>query len=274
MVVFPNAKINIGLFVTRKRVDGFHDLETIFYPIGLSDVLEITEEPAVRGTCIFKNTGIDIACPLEKNLVVRAYQLLANRYDLPAVRVHLHKVIPFGAGLGGGSSDAAFTIKVLNEKYNLNITEKQQKEYASKLGADCAFFISNKPSYATGIGNILKDINLSLSNYYIYLIKPNIHISTAEAYSSIIPQKNEVSLQDIILKTPIEEWKNYIFNDFEKSIFKQHQEIKELKETLYKQGALYASMSGSGSSVFGIFKHKPIPFHIPQEWFSFIDILK
>ena len=157
---------------------------------------------------------------------------------------------------------------------NLNITEKQQKEYASKLGADCAFFISNKPSYATGIGNILEDINLSLSNYYIYLIKPNIHISTAEAYSSIIPQKNEVSLQDIILKTPIEEWKNYIFNDFEKSIFKQHQEIKELKETLYKQGALYASMSGSGSSVFGIFKHKPIPFHIPQEWFSFIDILK
>ena len=270
MITFPNAKINLGLNITERRPDGYHNLETVFYPIPLCDALEITDANKTSLTI----SGLNIEGDIEKNLVVKAYRLLEEDFKLPTIEINLLKKIPCGAGLGGGSSDAAFTIKILNEKYNLNITEKQQKEYASKLGADCAFFISNKPSYATGIGNILKDINLSLSNYYIYLIKPNIHISTAEAYSSIIPQKNEVSLQDIILKTPIEEWKNYIFNDFEKSIFKQHQEIKELKETLYKQGALYASMSGSGSSVFGIFKHKPIPFHIPQEWFSFIDILK
>ena len=161
---------------------------------------------------------------------------------------------------------------MLNEKFKLNLTEETQKTFAAKLGADCAFFIANRPSYATGIGDKLNDINISLSNYYIYLIKPDIHISTSEAYSSVVPHKNNISLYDRILKTPITNWKNVIFNDFEESVFTKHREIKEVKELLYKQGALYASMSGSGSSVFGIFDKRPQPLSVPENWFSFIGV--
>lgn len=270
MITFPNAKINLGLNITERRPDGYHNLETIFYPIPLCDALEVitAEETSLN------ISGSNIEGDKNQNLVVKAYRLIANDLLLPKVEINLLKKIPTGAGLGGGSSDAAFMIKILNEKFNLNLTEAQQKKYATKLGADCAFFILNKPSFATGIGDKLNEINISLINYYIYLIKPDIHISTAEAYVTIVPQKNETSLYEKIINTPIEEWKNYIFNDFEKSIFPKYQTIKELKEKMYKHGALYASMSGSGSSVFGIFLHKPKPFAIPKNWFHFIAALK
>ncbi len=270
MITFPNAKINLGLNITERRPDGYHNLETIFYPIPLCDALEVI----TSNDTTLNISGLNINGNKEDNLVMKAYKLLENEFSLPKVEINLLKKIPSGAGLGGGSSDAAFMIKILNEKYNLNLTEIQQKKYATQLGADCSFFIQNKPSFATGIGNELNEINISLAGYYIYLIKPNIHISTAEAYASIVPQKNEISLCEKIINTPIEEWKNFIFNDFEKSIFNKYQAIKDLKEKMYKHGALYASMSGSGSSVFGIFSHKPEPFSMPEKWFNYIDALK
>ncbi len=268
MITFPNAKINLGLNITERRPDGYHNIETVFYPIPIHDALEIVESDNISLTI----SGLKIDGNTEQNLIMKAYRLLASSFELPKVEINLLKKIPFGAGLGGGSSDAAFTIKMLNEKFKLNLTEETQKTFAAKLGADCAFFIANRPSYATGIGDKLNNINISLSNYYIYLIKPDIHISTSEAYSSVVPHKNNISLYDRILKTPITNWKNVIFNDFEESVFTKHREIKEVKELLYKQGALYASMSGSGSSVFGIFDKRPQPLSVPENWFSFIGV--
>lgn len=252
MIVFPNAKINIGLNVISRREDGFHNLETIFYPVKLTDALEFAEAGETRLTF----SGIQIDGIPENNLIIKAYQLLKTDFNLPPLQFHLHKVIPFGAGLGGGSSDAAFTLKMLNEYYNLGLQTQQLELYAAQIGADCPFFIRNKPTFATGIGNNFQDIELDLSDFEIIILKPNISVSTPEAYRNVIPRNPKYRLTEIV-KTPVDDWKNLIVNDFEKSVFLLHPQIAALKQLLYEQGANYVSMSGSGSAVFGIFRHLP-----------------
>lgn len=252
MITYPNAKINLGLNIVEKRPDGYHNLETVFYPINLQDALEVTK---LKGEAEYalKNSGVPIEGEPDDNLVVKAYRLLKQDYpDLPAVDIHMYKHIPTGAGLGGGSSDAAFMLKLLNEKFKLELSVEQLEEYAARLGADCAFFIRNKPVFATGIGNVFEPIELSLKGYYLVLVKPDIFVSTKEAYAGIHPQQPEYSLKDII-RQPVENWKKLMKNDFEESIFKIYPEIAAIKDKLYDMGAVYAAMSGSGSSVFGIF---------------------
>ncbi|NDV47724.1 4-(cytidine 5'-diphospho)-2-C-methyl-D-erythritol kinase [Paludibacter sp. 221] len=252
MIVHPNAKINIGLNVTEKRSDGYHNIETVFYPIGLSDVLEVSPSE----TCIdysFSSDGFTIEGDPENNLVVKAYRLLQSEYELPAIDISLIKQVPFGAGLGGGSSDAAFMLKVLNDLFNLNLPVKKLEQFAVELGADCPFFIRNKPVFASGTGNVFSPVKLSLKDYFLILVKPDIHVSTPQAYSLITPQKPETSLKELIT-TPMSEWRNLIVNDFEKPVFSLYPEIGEIKDNLYNLGAIYASMSGSGSSVYGIFE--------------------
>ncbi len=257
MISFSNIKINIGLHIINKREDGYHNLETIFYSVPLNDTLELlNNNKESRNTINFYSFGLTIDGPIENNLIVKAYNLLANDFELNGVDFYLLKNIPMGAGIGGGSSNAAFTLKLLNEKFNLNLNTVQLENYAAKLGSDCAYFIENKPSFATGKGEVLNAIELNLNGYYFILVKPNIHVSTAEAFSNVVKRGNtSVSLKDTI-KKPIEEWKNLIENDFEKSVFKIHPSIEKIKEKLYANGAIYASMSGSGASVYGIFKNE------------------
>jgi 4-diphosphocytidyl-2-C-methyl-D-erythritol kinase len=255
MISFPNCKINLGLNILRKRNDGYHDLETVFYPVPLCDVLEIIEQPKNKSLQLFTNTGLEIDGPLEKNLCVKAYNLLQADFNLPPVSIHLHKIIPFGAGLGGGSSDAAHTITLLNTIFKLNLSAEKMCEYAAKIGSDCSFFIKGKPALAAGRGEILTDINLNLKGLQIILVKPNIHVSTAEAYMGVKPQFPELKLSESIAK-PIEDWKHIIQNDFENHIFIKHPYFQEIKNELYKQGALYSAMSGSGSTIFGLFRDK------------------
>jgi 4-diphosphocytidyl-2-C-methyl-D-erythritol kinase len=253
MLVFPNAKINIGLNVTEKRSDGFHNIETIFYPIGLSDILEIN----ISDTVQFANTGLVVENKnLKSNLCYKAYQLLQNDFDLEPICIHLHKITPYGAGLGGGSSDATFTLKALNTLFELNLSNQELVSYAEKIGSDCPFFIVNKPVYAEGKGEILSEIDLSLRGYYLVIIHPGIHVDTARAYSRIKPKKPVTSIRELI-NQPLNKWKELIQNDFEESVFKEHIKLKEIKEKLYDLGAVYASMSGSGSAIYGIFDHIP-----------------
>ena len=252
MVTFPNAKINLGLDVVEKRPDGYHNLETVFFPIPLQDILEITvaEENAPDYTFTMHNAVFD--GDNNENLVVKAYKILAADYKLPKVKMALYKNIPTGAGLGGGSADAAFALKMLNEIAGLGLTDEKLEEYAARLGADCAFFIKNTPAYATGIGNILSSTPCDLTGYFMVIVKPEIHISTKEAYSLVRPQYPEIPLTEIA-KKPIAEWKGLMKNDFEKSVFAQHPSMEKIKDCLYSMGAVYASMSGSGSAFFGIF---------------------
>lgn len=256
MIVFPNAKINIGLNVVEKRQDGFHNIESIFYPIfHLKDILEIVlNTDNDNNEVLFSSSGIPIPGNNNENLCVKAYQLLRADFNIPSVKIHLHKVIPIGAGLGGGSSDAAFTLKLLNALFILNLSEEKLIAYAQKLGSDCAFFIKNKSVYAYNKGDEFKDINLNLDNYKIEVVFPNIHVSTKEAYDGIIIRKRDMDLREQ-LKLPINYWKNVIKNDFEASIFSKYKMIEQTKLALYKQGAIYVSMTGSGSAVYGIF-HK------------------
>lgn len=253
MIVFPNAKINIGLRITGKRTDGFHNLETIFYPVSLSDMLEFSE---TESKTKFTNTGLQINIPDSENLVLKAYYLLKEKYNLPELHIHLHKIIPFGAGLGGGSSDAAFMLKALNRFFALHISEQTLENYAQELGSDCPFFIRNKPVFAKGTGNIFSKLQLDLSEYYILIVRPNIHVGTKEAFSNICPKPATVSLKEQI-STPLHQWKEVIKNDFEDNIFKLYPQIKSIKTSMYKAGALYVQMSGSGSAVFGIFEKEP-----------------
>ncbi len=255
MIVFPNAKINIGLHVVSRRTDGYHNLETVFYPLPLCDALEMAE----TGYEGIQFSGIPVEGPDDDNLVLKAYRLLKNEYGLPPVQFHLHKAIPTGAGLGGGSSDAAFTLKMLNEYFSLGLNSETLKEFALQIGADCTFFIDNKPSFATGIGNILSPVDLDLSDYKIVVIKPEVAVSTADAYRNVIPVQPGFYLPDL-LKLPPEQWNGNVVNDFEKSIFHRFPEIENWKKKLYDLGALYASMSGSGSAVFGIFRSLPVDF--------------
>lgn len=260
MVTFPNAKINIGLNVVRKRDDGFHDLETVFYPINFCDVLEIIT-PEKNFTEIgfsFSSTGIEI--PGSSNLCEKAWQLLQKHFpdkiNEKQTLMHLHKIIPIGAGLGGGSSDAAFTLKMLNTIFSLGISKNKLIEFASQLGSDCAFFMENSPVIAHGRGNEMQNISLNLDAYFLMLVVPNIHISTALAFSEIKPKEPEKNLEELIL-SDIHTWKSAIKNDFEVPVFKKFPELKSIKEKLYELGATYASLSGSGSALYGIFSKKP-----------------
>lgn len=259
MITFPNAKINLGLNIVEKRTDGYHNIETVFYPVGWKDILEIipAEKKINRKRDVsFYASGIRITGGLKKNTCLKAYELLKSKYELPPVEIHLHKIIPAGAGLGGGSSDAAFTLLMLNKAFKLGITERELEKLASSIGADCAFFIRNKPVFAGGIGDLFEDINISLADYHIVIVKPDVSVNTTLAYKNVIPGKPAVSIRDIV-RTPVGEWKHSLFNDFESSVFKKFPAIKHIKEQLYDAGAIYASMSGSGSSVFGIFADQP-----------------
>ncbi len=256
MITFPNAKINLGLDVVEKRPDGYHNLETIFYPITLQDILEITpahNDDAPAYTFRMFNAHFDGSD--EDNLVVKAYKILAADHKLPKVNISLFKHIPTGAGLGGGSADAAFALKMLNTIASLSLTDEELEAYASRLGADCAFFIKNIPAYATGIGDRLTPTPCSLAGYHLVLVKPDIHISTKEAYSLVVPAAPATPLTHIAA-LPAEEWKEVMKNDFEKSVFAKHPSCEKIKEKLYAMGAIYASMSGSGSSFFGIFNEE------------------
>lgn len=254
MITFPNAKINLGLNIVEKRPDGYHNLETIFYPINLQDALEVTRRENNDKEYTLHISGAPLEGEPEDNLVVKAYKLLKKDYPgLLPVDIHMYKHIPAGAGLGGGSSDAACMIKLLNDKFSLGLSTERMEEYAVKLGADCSFFIRNKPVFATGIGNLFEPVELSLKGYHIILIKPDIFVSTRDAFAEIKPVRPAVSLKEIV-KQPIETWKSSMKNDFEDSVFKKFPEIAAIKDELYDLGAVYAAMSGSGSSVYGIFK--------------------
>ena len=254
MITFPNAKINLGLNIVEKRPDGYHNLETIFYPINLQDALEVTRRENNDKEYTLHISGSPLEGEPEDNLVVKAYKLLKKDYPgLLPVDIPMNKHIPAGAGLGGGSSDAACMIKLLNDKFSLGLSTERMEEYAVKLGADCAFFIRNKPVFATGIGNLFEPVELSLKGYHIILIKPDIFVSTRDAFAEIKPVRPAVSLKEIV-KQPIETWKSSMKNDFEDSVFKKFPEIAAIKDELYDLGAVYAAMSGSGSSVYGIFE--------------------
>lgn len=252
MITFPNAKINLGLNITEKRPDGYHNLETIFYPIPLEDALEACPRKEGPGCYSLSQSGLSIEGDAENNLVVKAYKLLDETYHLPPVDIYLHKHIPSGAGLGGGSADAAFMLKLLNRMYRLNLTDDQLEAYAARLGADCAFFVRNQPTYAEGIGNIFSPVELSLAGWQLLLVKPNIFVSTRDAFARIRPRHPERNLRDLI-NQPVESWKDYMINDFEESVYPQFPAIGDIKTELYRLGAVYASMSGSGSSVYGLF---------------------
>lgn len=266
MIFFPKAKINIGLNIIRKRTDGYHELESLFYPIPLFDSLEWIKSKESGMKVFSKENGIINRCmELEKNdnLVIKAYKLLQKDYSLPCLTFYLIKNIPTGAGLGGGSSDAAYTLRGLNEAYSLGLNTEQLRNYASQLGSDCAFFIEALPSLATGRGEILKPFPLKLENYFLVLIKPSFSIPTAEAYSGISPKEPRLSLENSLIM-PIQDWKTEIKNDFEETLFIQFPQLQNLKNELYRQGALYASLSGSGSAIYGIFK-KPIKIPVLEK---------
>ena len=258
MLLYPPAKINIGLLITEKRPDGFHNIETVFYPIPLCDSLSV-EAAGADASCQldFSCDGIELSeNKTHDNLCCKAYHLLHADYRLPPASIHLHKAIPVGAGLGGGSSDAAYTLLALNDLFQLNISKEKLTQYASRLGSDCAFFLQGTPAFGTGKGDILKPIALSLAGYHILLVKPPVFVSTADAYSSVTPRKTQHHLPEI-LQSPVSEWRHTVFNDFELSVFKKFPEIGRIKEILYREGAVYANMSGSGSTVYGIFDKKP-----------------
>jgi len=269
MIVFPNCKINLGLHIVRKRADGFHDLETIFYPVRFNDILElIPDRETIGGPVFYSQTGIQIMGEPADNLCVKAYQLLKIDFPLlPPVKMHLHKVIPTGAGLGGGSADAAFTLQLLNDYFKLGLSTDQLLHYALTLGSDCPFFILNKPAYATGRGEILEPVTVDLTGHTLVIVNPGIHVPTAKAFSGVRPTEPEKTLKAIITQ-PISRWADELVNDFEKSIFYEYPEIAAIKEELYRAGASYASMSGSGSTVYGLFPDgKPLILNLPPEYF-------
>lgn len=254
MVVFPNCKINLGLHILRRREDGFHDLETVFYPLPICDALEIIQAPELS----FTISGIAVPGSNDDNLCLKAYHLLKKDYpQLPPVHIHLHKNIPIGAGLGGGSSDAAFTLKLLNDKFQLGIPEEDLIAYAATLGSDCAFFIRNKPCMASGRGEVLVGIDLNLEDFSFVVVHPGIHINTGKAFGKIKPGVPAVPLKDIDFAA-VETWKDVLVNDFEAVVFEEHPEIKAIKEKMYADGAVFAAMSGSGSAVVGIFPKNKI----------------
>lgn len=269
MLVFPNAKINIGLNIIEKRDDGYHNIETLFYPIyRLYDALEVVEAKELSLTV----SGYSIADGIDDNLIIKAYRLLQNDFGLPPVAFYLKKAIPMGAGLGGGSADASFTLKALNDMFRLGLTERQLMDYALKIGADCPFFITNRPSYAQGKGERLIVNALDLTGKYLLMIKPDIHLSTKEAYAGITPRKSDISLQES-LKQPIRQWRDMVINQFEQSIFSHYTELKTIKDEIYRLGADYAAMSGSGSTIYGIFDQMPDADKIGSRYYKKVVLL-
>lgn len=249
MISFPNAKINLGLNVVEKRTDGYHNIETIFYPVDLCDILEII--PASDGRTEFRSTGLPIPGDPERNLCLQAYHLLCRDFDLTPVKIHLHKLIPTGAGLGGGSSDGAQTLILLNEIFRLDLSTETRMDYARSLGSDCAFFLKNSPVYAHGRGDLFEDIAVDLSRFRIVIVVPDVHADTAASYKLINPSVPEYPVTKGI-KLPVQKWKNQLFNDFELPFSRRFPVVREIKEYLYNRGAIYASLSGSGSAIYAI----------------------
>lgn len=252
MICFPNAKINLGLNIVSKRADGYHNIETIFYPIKIEDALEIVIPKDATEDKFFLE-GLSVDGDPSNNLVWKALQLMRKYYSFPFIEVHLLKAIPMGAGIGGGSSDAAFMLKLLNTIFQWNLSQEELVNFAVQLGADCPFYIYNQAMYAEGIGEVLSNIELNLQDYIITLVKPDVFVSTKEAFSQIHPKHPKRNLKEVI-KLPIEEWKNNMINDFEEGVFQNHPELKTIKSKLYEMGAIYASMSGSGSSIYALSK--------------------
>jgi 4-diphosphocytidyl-2-C-methyl-D-erythritol kinase len=261
MVSFPPCKINLGLQVIDKRPDGYHNIETCFYPVPWTDIVEIIPSTSFS----FTSSGREIPGDPDKNLCVKAYQLLKKDFSLPSVMIHLHKVIPTGAGLGGGSSDASFTLRLLNEKFDLKLSIRQLETYASQLGSDCAFFIHDTPKLGTGRGEKLENVSVSLKGKFVVIINPDIHVSTVEAYGGVQLRKHSLPVKDILETKSVGEWKFYLENDFEESVFRKYSAIESVKNDLYKLGATYACMSGSGSAVFGIFEKQ---IDVPKQYKS------
>ena len=268
MVVFPNAKINIGLYVTERRADGYHNLETVFFPIQLSDSLSIRKNGQAH--CNFTCQGLSIDCSAHDNLIVKTFRMFQERFGIEGVDIEFEKHIPMGAGLGGGSSDATFTAMELNRIFQLGLSPEELRVLIKPLGADCPFFIENRPAYAEGIGDLLTPIELSLKGYYLLLVKPDVHVSTAEAYRSIRPKASGIHLPSVLSQTPVNEWRKCVRNDFEASVFPAHPELARIKQSLYDHGAVYAAMSGSGSTLYGLFDAMPDdqPF---KEYFTYIQ---
>jgi len=258
MIAFPNIKINLGLHIINKRDDGFHNIESVFYPIPFCDTLEVITNQQPRGKkVVLHMEGLPVVGNLQDNIIIKAYYLLDKDFGLPPVQICLLKNIPMGAGLGGGSSDAAHMITLLNNKYSLQLSIQQMKDYAAVLGSDCAFFIENKPAYLFGKGHELSPFSIDITGYYFVLITPKIHSNTAMAYKGVVPRGDAAINLNEILAQPVYTWKDTLVNDFEETVFRQHPQISVLKQLLYDFGAVYASMSGSGSALFGIFKDKP-----------------
>lgn len=262
MKLHPCAKINLGLNIVSKRPDGYHNLETVFYPVPITDTMEIG--PGEHDGLTLSLQGATIEGELEKNLVYKAYQLLRADFNIPPLHITLDKRIPMQAGMGGGSSDGAYALRLINDYCNLSLSSEQMEQYAARLGADCAFFIKAEPAYAEGIGELLTPLYFSLADYYIAVVKPDIAVSTREAFANIRPCRPDKNCREVVLSQPIETWRQDLINDFEASIFPQYPRIAEIKQQLYDAGALYASMTGSGSSVFGIFADKPV-LSFPQD---------
>jgi 4-diphosphocytidyl-2-C-methyl-D-erythritol kinase len=257
LILFPNCKINLGLHIVRKRDDGYHDLETIFYPIALNDAVEVIENFSPNYEPELHCSGLAVDGNVHDNICVRAYNILKKDFpQLPPVKIYLHKVIPLGAGLGGGSSDGAHTLMLLNKKFALGLNQQQLIDYSLMLGSDCPFFIINRPCIAKGRGEIMEEIQLDLSSYHFALVHPGIHVKTAWAFTGIEPAEPSVALTEII-QQPVDSWKNILTNDFEKPVFEKYPELAKIKQDLYDAGATYATMSGSGSTIVGIFKNAP-----------------
>lgn len=252
MILFPPAKINLGLRVSGKRADGYHELESLMLQVPWCDILEIVQ----RNTLSFTGTGIPIPGDPESNLCLRAYHLLREKFQLPPVAIHLHKNIPMGAGLGGGSADGTYTLLILNRLFQLELNPDQLRAYALELGSDCPLFVEALPQLATGRGEILEPFQLNLTGYHLHLLNPGIHVSTKDAFAGLSLDQQGTSIREILIK-PLADWKGELKNDFETSVFAKHPELKELKSALYTNGALYAAMSGSGSTLFGIYAQKP-----------------
>jgi len=253
MVTFPKAKINLGLSITGKLHNGYHNIESCLYPIPWRDVLEFIPGKKIS----FSSSGIAIPGEDKDNLVLKAYKLLRKDFGLPELNIHLHKIIPMGAGLGGGSADAAYMLKMLNNEFQLFLDDSVLEDYAAQLGSDCPFFIQNKPAIATGTGTDLEVFDLDLSGMWMLLVKPDVHISTQEAYANVTPKRNEVDLKALLESKDFSLWREKLINDFEASIFPNHPVLREIKEALYQNGAAYAAMSGSGSTLFGLYTQKP-----------------
>jgi 4-diphosphocytidyl-2-C-methyl-D-erythritol kinase len=270
VICFPNAKINLGLYIKGKRADGFHDLETVFYPVKWCDALELIENPGSSEPFVLSQSGITLEGKFTDNILYKTWNIIRCEAELPALRVHLHKHIPVGAGLGGGSADAAFFLKAVNERFSLGIHHERLQAIALSAGSDCPFFLENRPSFAEGRGERLSPIDLDLSGYLILLVNPGVHVSTAKAFDDAKTLGCPEEWKNILL-TPVPNWKDKVGNCFEPAVFLKYPEVKDLKREMYNKGALYASMSGSGSTVFGIFEEMPDTSWIPAAYRYFLQ---